>query len=375
MAFFKRTWAEIDTSALLHNYKIIKESAKDCFLMAVVKADAYGHGTDIVIPTLLKAGAEHFAVSNIDEAMELRRLGVTGEILILGYTPPEAANILAENNITQALYDTSFAKELSYFAKKENVKIKVHLKLDTGMGRIGFNFRNEEFSGLNEVLEVLNLEGIIAEGVFTHFSSADRSGENDIPFTEKQYNLFLSAAAKLKECGFTPKYTHCCNSAALLLEKNKHLSFCRPGIILYGLKPDNNLVLEEELIPVMTLKSVVSMVKEIEKDTPVSYSRTFVSKEKMKVATVSIGYADGYPRLLSNKGEVVIKGQKAKIIGNVCMDQITVDVSHIENVNMGDEVTLFGKELSAEKLAQLCSTISYEIVCGVSKRVPRIAVK
>ncbi len=370
MAFLHRTWAEISVSALVHNFKTIKDSAKNSKLMAVVKADAYGHGTETVIPALLYAGADCFAVSNIDEAEELRRLGVEYPILILGYTPPEAAFRLAENDIIQTVYDKAFAEKLSFHAKQSGCSVKAHIKLDTGMGRIGFDCRSDKLMGIKDALYCLNLDGISYEGVFTHFSSADTSED----YTDKQYSRFIKACEIIKENCKDIKTVHCCNSAGLLLHKDKHSALCRPGVILYGLSPDKDMTYGEELIPVMTLKSVVSMVKEVEKDTFISYGRTFKSSDKMKIATVSVGYADGYPRALSNIGEVIIKGQKAKIVGRVCMDQITVDVSHIENVEIGDEVILFGKDLPVDTLAQKVGTINYEIVCGISKRVPRIKV-
>ena len=374
MAILHRTWAEISVSALVHNFKTIKNSVKDCRLMAVVKADAYGHGTDIVLPALMSAGADCFAVSNIDEAMDLRGMDIDSPILILGYTPPEAAEKLAKNNITQTVYDKSFAQKLSLYANKANVTVTTHIKLDTGMGRIGFDCRNDDLKGFNDISEILCLSGLSFEGVFTHFSSADRSGDENGDFTGEQYNRFIKAVELIKEKCDTVKTVHCCNSAGLLLEKDKHSSLCRPGIILYGLSPDRDMKFEEELIPAMTLKSVVSMVKEVEKDTCISYGRTFKSDKKMKLATVSVGYADGYPRALSNKGEVIINGKRAKIVGRVCMDQMVVDVSHIENIEIGDEVILFGKDLPVDEIAQLCGTINYEIICGISKRVPRIKV-
>ena len=374
MAFLNRTWAEIDVSAIVHNYKTIKQSAKDCRLMSVVKADAYGHGTEIVLPALIKAGADCFAVSNIDEAMDLRNLGVDCPILILGYTPPNAAATLAKNSITQTVYDICYAQKLSQFAQKDNVKVDIHIKLDTGMGRIGFDCRTNTLNGIKEAQSVFSLEGLEVSGIFTHFSSADRSGDSNGDYTIKQYSRFEKAVNLLKSHSKKQLTIHCCNSAGLLLEKDKHSDLCRPGIILYGLSPDKDMVFSEKLIPAMTLKSVVSMVKEVEKDTYISYGRTFKSNKKMKIATVTVGYADGYPRALSNKGEVIINGQRAKIVGRVCMDQMSVDVSHIDSVEIGDEVTLFGKELPVDEIAQICGTINYEIICGISKRVPRIKV-
>ena len=374
MAFLHRTWAEIDTSALIHNFNVIKNSAANSRLMCVVKADAYGHETEIVLPALINAGADCFAVSNIDEALELRSQGVDFPILILGYTPPEAAKKLYENNIIQTVYDKDYGQKLSQYATQTGVKVKVHIKLDTGMGRIGFDCRTESLEGIAQIEKILSLDGLIFEGIFTHFSAADRSGDNEGEYTALQYSRFVKAVELIKSKCDTIKTVHCCNSAGLLYEKDKHSSLCRPGIILYGLSPDKDMEFEEKLIPVMTLKSVVSQVKEVDRDTFISYGRTFKSDKKMRLATVSVGYADGYPRALSNKGEVLIKGKRAKIVGRVCMDQMVVDISHIDGVVMGDEVTLFGKDLPVDEIAQLCGTINYEIVCGVSKRVPRIKV-
>ncbi len=370
MAFLHRTWAEIDTSALIHNYNVIKKSAENCKLVSVVKADAYGHGTNIVIPALKSAGADFFAVSNIDEALELRSLSADCPILILGYTPPSFAKVLAENNIIQTVYDKDYALMLSSCAADDNVTVSAHIKLDTGMGRLGFNCRTNDLYGIGDIEDILSLKGLLFEGIFTHFSSAD----TDSSYTENQYRLFTLAVDIIKEKCSTVKMVHCCNSAGLLLQKDKHSCACRPGIILYGLFPDKSVNVSENLIPAMTLKSVVSMVKEVDSNTFVSYGKTFKSDKKMRLATVSVGYADGYPRALSNKGRVLIGGKFANIVGRVCMDQIVVDISGIENVNIGDEVILFGKDLSVDEIADICGTINYEIVCGISKRVPRIKI-
>lgn len=374
MAFLHRTWAEIDVSALVHNFKTIKNSVDACRLMCVVKADAYGHGTEIVLPALIKAGADCFAVSNIDEAIALRKMGISSPILVLGYTPPEAAKELADNDIIQTVYDKNFAEKLSQYALSLDVQVKAHLKLDTGMGRIGFDCRDDSLDGITDIKDTLSLSGIIFEGVFTHFAAADRGGDKQGDYTNAQYNRFIKAVDIIRENCNTVNIVHCCNSAGLLMEKDKHSSLCRPGIILYGLSPDTALKFSQKLIPVMTLKSVVSQVKEIQPNTYLSYGRTFKSDKKMKLATVSVGYADGYPRALSNKGQVIINGKRCNIVGRVCMDQMIVDVSHLTNVQMGDEVTLFGKDLPVDEIAELCGTINYEIICGISKRVPRIKV-
>lgn len=372
MEILRRTWAEIDVDALIHNLKIIKSKTPDARIMAVVKANAYGHSAGIVAPVLDKNGADSFAVSNIDEALQLRSLNITKPILILGYTPPQLVKILNENNISQCVYSPEYALDLSAEAVKQNVKIKIHTKLDTGMSRIGFDCRSDDLFGIYLAISSSKLDGFDFEGIFTHFSVADRSKVEEDGFTDAQYNRFKNAVEIFKKSGLVPKYCHCCNSAGLILDGDKHLDICRPGIILYGLSPSSAPELECNLIPVMTLKSVVTMVKEINENDSISYGRTFKATEKMRIATVSIGYADGYPRLLSNKGYVIINGKKANIVGRVCMDQLSVDVTDIPDAKMGDEVILFGKELSVNVLAELCDTINYEIVCGISPRVPRM---
>ena len=374
MIFSHRTWAEIDTNALVHNLNIIKSKAKDSKIMAVVKANAYGHCTNIIAPILEKNGADSFAVSNIDEALQLREIGIKKPILILGYTLPQLAKTLCDNNISQCVYSLEYAKELSKAARDCGSKINIHIKLDTGMSRLGFDCRNDKLSGINDAIESAKLEGFLFEGLFTHFAESDRNISTDDGFTDEQFKRFNKAIENFNASGLKPKFCHCCNSAALILDNNKHLDISRPGIILYGLSPSDTPELECNLLPVMTLKSVVSMVKEIESQDTVSYGRTFKADRKMRVATVSIGYADGYPRLLSNKAYVIINGKKANILGRVCMDQLSVDVTDIPETRMGDEVILFGKELSVDILAELCGTINYEIVCGISPRVPRIEI-
>lgn len=375
MDFLHRTWAEIDLSALKHNFSIIKKLSKGSKIMAVVKADAYGHSVSLTVPVLDALGADAFAVSNIEEALILRKQGIKKPLLILGYTPVGMVEQLATNNISQCVYSSDYAKALSLEAVNKNVNVKIHIKLDTGMSRLGFNCRTGEFLGLDEAVSAASLEGFIFEGVFTHFADADRTEQTEDGFTDKQFGLFSKAVDGFKKAGLTPTYAHTCNSAALLNDNDKLLDFCRPGIILYGLTPSSSLNLQQDFKPVMTLKSVVSMVKEIDEGAAISYGRTFKAAKKMRVATVTAGYADGYPRALSNKAYVLINGKKANIVGRVCMDQMCVDITNIENVNIGDEVILFGKELPVEEIAELCSTINYEIVCGVSPRVPRIAVE
>lgn len=371
MDFLRRTWAEIDTDALKHNFDVVKKKANGTKVMAVVKADGYGHGADIVVPVLDSCGASAFAVSNINEAIKVRELGVKKPLLILGYTPEDMAKTLACYDISQCVYDKTYAENLSSNAKKNGVKVKIHIKLDTGMGRIGFDARSDSLLGIEDALYSAKLDNLILEGVFTHFADADRTETDEDGFTDKQYRHFINGVNKLKAAGLTFLYAHCCNSAALCLDKNKHLDMCRAGIILYGLTPNKELNLGKEFIPVMTLKSTVSMVKTLKKGETVNYGRTYKASKDIKVATVAVGYADGYSRLLSNKGYVLINGKKAPIIGRICMDQMSVDVTGIDT-QVGDEVILFGKDLPVEDVADICGTINYETVCAVSARVPRI---
>ncbi len=369
MEFLKRTWAEIDTSALLHNFNLIKKQTGNAILMPVVKADAYGHSDKAIVTALINAGADSFAVSNLDEALHLREYGATGPILILGYTPPENAAALADNNITQAAFSFEYAKKLSENARDK--QLNVHIKLDTGMGRIGFDARNNKLLGLEDIFKLYLIENINVTGIFTHFCVADSTKRKDKLFTKAQLERFNLVIQKIREKGFSTGLTHCANSAGTIHSGEFLYDICRPGIILYGLNPSDSVTLSG-IRPVMTLKSVISMVKPLYKGETVSYGRNFKAKRDMKIATVTAGYADGYPRALSNKGEVIINGKRAKIIGNICMDQFMIDVTDIENVKQGDEVILFGKEITANDIAKICGTIGYEITCGITPRVPRV---
>ncbi len=374
MSFIRRTWAEIDLDALGRNFAKIKSRANGP-VMAVIKADAYGHGAAILAKELEALGADSFAVSNLDEAVELRHAGITLPILILGFTPAERAPELCKYDVAQAVFSLGFAKALNAAAGDAGVNVKCHLKLDTGMGRIGFDCRNSELCGANEMFEAAMLSNLEIEGAFTHFASADSHDESDIEFTTAQHSRFMSALEILKQnTGIAPKFIHCRNSAALLLQPDMQHDISRAGIILYGLTPAYDLSLPDNFEAVMSLKSVVSMVKSVRAGESVSYGRTYSAEKDAVLATIPVGYADGYNRLLSNKGYVLINGKKANIVGRVCMDQMMVDVTDIE-VQTGDEVLLFGNGLPVEILAEMCGTINYEMVCAVSRRVPRIYIK
>lgn len=377
-SFLKRAWADISIDNIEHNYKEIKNSLnKDVKIMAVIKADAYGHGVKYIAPVLQKFGTDWFAVSNIEEALQLRSLGITKNILILGYTPPFFAKVLSDNNISQTVFDYDYALQLSNYAKKENVIINTHLKIDTGMSRIGFYHHEfNDDTALNQILEIFKLSNLKNEGIFTHFSSSDLDGDLQGEFTTLQFDLFCDLINNLKNKGIEFQLKHCCNSGAIINYPQMHLDIVRPGIILYGLYPSNKCKDKLNLKPAMTLKSVISMIKDIKKGDFVSYSKTYKAEKNMKVATIPIGYADGYPRCLSNLGYVMINKKSAEILGKVCMDQMVVNVTDIDNLKVGQEVLLFGKDfngqLDVDKFAAMCNTINYETVCIVGKRVPRV---
>ena len=372
----KRTWAEIDLDAIAHNMREIRKITNpDAQIMAVVKADAYGHGFLEVTKALLENGADRLAVAMLQEAKQLRSRGVNVPILLLGASMDNDIEDIINFDVTPNVFSYEFAKAISYVAEKKEKVTKIHIKLDTGMSRIGFDCRDNSLSGTDDAIAAARLPGFDFGGIFTHFAVSDRTPQEEDGFTAAQYSRFIAAKERFIKAGLTPKICHCCNSAAFCLDTDKHLDMCRPGIILYGLTPSSGLKLKEDFIPAMTVKSVVSMVKTVKKGDTVCYGRTFTAEREMKTATVTAGYADGYPRLLSNKGYVLIKGKKAPIIGRICMDQMSVDVTDIEDVKQGDEVILFGKELPVEELADMCGTINYEIICGISPRVPRIIIK
>lgn len=375
--YLRRTWVEIDLDAVGSNYRIVEKMTGGVPAMCIVKADAYGHGVEHIALEHQRLGAKWFGVSNIEEAMELRRYGIERNILILGYTPPEAVAQLSHYKITQAVFSLEYAKKLSEAAISSGCMVKCHIKADTGMGRIGLNCRLSEAiaSAAQEAAEICSLEGLYVNGIFTHFAVAD-DGEDGEAFTRNQYSNFIDIISALNKRGINFKYRHCCNSAATLEYPDMHLDMVRPGVILYGLAPSALLRGKYDLRPVMQLRSVISMIKTIEAGATVSYGRTFTAPKDMLIATVPIGYADGFPRVLSGRQEVLVRGKRAPIIGRVCMDQLMLDVSDIPDVAEGDTVTVFGKdgkeEITVDELADKLGTINYELVCRMARRVPRV---
>lgn len=376
--FLKRTWANINLDYLHDNITAIKNKLDPSTkIMAVVKADGYGHGDHYISNALANDGVNFFAVSNLDEALSLRHAGITSDILILGFTPAQSALELSEQNISQTVFSEKYAKELNDYCVKNNCKVNVHIKLDTGMGRIGF-IENDTIDATNEVKSLFHFKGLCFKGIFSHLSSADSLDDDSIAYTKQQVERFNRVVGTLNVQGIQFEYIHLQNSAGIAFVPNLKYTHARAGIVMYGVAPSNEEV-DLNLKPVMELKSVISLVKEIDVGTSISYNRRFVSEGKMKVATVPIGYADGYPRLLSNKGEMLVNGKRAPIIGNVCMDQLMLDVTNIVNVEEGDIVTVVGtdgdEQITFAELANKIGTISYELMCLIGRRVPRVYIQ
>ncbi|MEE1126469.1 MAG: alanine racemase [Acutalibacteraceae bacterium] len=381
-SYTKRTWAEISLDNIIHNYNIIRSNiSNNAMMCCVIKADAYGHGAVQLAKLYEELGADWFSVSNIDEALELRNNNIKLPILILGYTPVANARILSENNIAQTCHSLDYAKSLSDIAVSQGVTVKIHLKLDTGMSRIGLMCQNiERDKKYIDIAEQLcKLPNLYPQGVFTHFAVSDEA-EAGKDFTIQQFNAFIHTITELEKRGIKFDIRHCANSGAIIDYPEMHLDMVRAGIILYGLSPSEKLKSKLNLKPAMQLKSVVSQCKEIYEGTTVSYGRTFTAESQKKVVTIPIGYADGYIREIAEDGYVSIQGKKAKILGRICMDQTIVDATDIENINIGDEVIIFGdisndNTPTADDIAKWSSTINYEVVCLVSKRVPRVYYK
>ena len=367
----RRTWAEIDLDALAHNYEQArKRIGPNVKYLGVVKADAYGHGALQVAKKLEKLGADYLAVSSLDEARELRRGGVGAPILILGHTPPEMVPQLIEYGITQAVSARAKAEEYSAAAAESGGTLKVHIKVDTGMSRLGFLVRDGHFDGGVEAIaascELPNLE---AEGIFTHFAASDADDAPSEDYTRRQFAVFQKVIAALAARGRTFAIRHCANSGALARYPEMYLDMVRPGIALYGVGDDAERL---GLRPVMRLKSSVSTIKVFDPDTDISYGRTFHTTEKTRVGVLPIGYADGFCRGLSTRVSVITAQGPAPVRGRICMDMCMVDLSGLPDVHVGDTVEIFGEGQRVDRLAAMLDTIPYELTCAVSKRVPRL---
>lgn len=367
----RRCWAEIDLDALRRNFRLVRQCAQSAAVMAVVKADAYGHGDAVVAPLLEREGADAFAVACLDEALRLRRAGVTKPVLILGYTHPDNAAALAAHGIRQTVFSPQYAAALSAAAVRAGVTVRVHLKIDTGMARLGFAPDDAEGAA-----RAAALPGLSAEGIFTHFAAADSAAPQDQDYTRRQYALLTSMIDALAQRGITFPVRHCCNSAGTFAWPDCRLDLVRPGIILYGEQPSPEITLPG-LCGAMRLCAVVSQVRTLSPGDAVSYGCTYRAPHPVRAATLTVGYADGYPRSLSSRGTVSLHGRPARVLGRVCMDQIVVDASGIPQTAPGDTAVVFGGEAadSVEQVAAMTGTIGYEVLCGVGRRVPRVYIE
>jgi len=366
-------WAEIDLKAIAHNIRELRRIADpNSRLMAVVKANGYGHGSVEVARCALNNGAKVLGVARIDEAVILRNAGIDAPILIFGYTPPLFYKEILKFDLTQTVYSLQTAKELSSFALLHKSKIRIHIKIDTGMGRLGILPDSE--SALREVESIVRLSGLNAEGIFTHFSMADSP---DKSYSIRQFEIFMNFIGNLKRKEIDFCVRHAANSAGIIDMPETHLDMVRAGIAMYGLYPSEETMNHNAaLMPAMSLKSIIIHLKDVPAGFKVSYGATYETKKPTTIATVPVGYADGYSRLLSSRGHMLICGERAPIAGRVCMDMTMLDVGDIAGVKLGDEVVVLGKqkdaEISADEIASLIGTINYEVVSSLTERVRRV---
>ena len=367
-------WAEIDLDAIKYNIDSIKRRVDTKELIAVVKADAYGHGALDVSKTLVENGATKLAVAVITEAMELRHGNINTPIMILGYTPLEFAADLINYDIEQTIFDLEYATKLSEIALNLGKKAKVHVALDTGMGRIGFLIND---NSLNEILKISSLKGLEVVGIFTHFATADESDKN---YSNKQYKKFTDFNEKLISKGVNILLKHVSNSGAIIDMPNTYLDGVRAGIVLYGYYPSEDVLKQNlDLKKAISIKTQVAHVKILDKNEYVSYGRKFKTERKSIIATLPIGYADGYSRALTGKAKVIINGKFAPVVGTICMDQCMIDVTDIGDVHVGDEVIVLGKDkdlkFDADDMAKAMGTINYEVLCMIKQRIPRVYIE
>ena len=373
-----RACARIDLDAFRHNVEEIKKkTGENTGLMGVIKTNAYGHGAVVLGRELVALGADWLAVACVDEGIELRNGGISLPILVLGYTSPDQYEDLFRFDITPTVFSMEMARAMDEAARAAGRTLNIHIKVDTGMGRIGYTVTREN---AEEILEISRLKHLEVEGLFTHFACADMAGADYKEITQRQYRRYCQMEQWLLEGGLNIPVKHCANSAGIMDDPEMHKDMVRAGIILYGLYPSDEMSRESlELWPVMSLESHVTYIKTVEPGDGISYGYTYIAPRKTVVATIPVGYGDGYPRLLSNKGCVLIRGQRAPIIGRVCMDQFMVDISDIDGVCEGDLVTLVGHDgeesISLDELAALTGTISYELACDIGRRVPRLYIK
>ena len=367
-------WAEVNLDNIINNIKEIKKNINGEEIIAVVKANAYGHGAVDVAPVLIENGADRLAVAMLSEALELREAGIKVPILILGYTDVAFSEMLINNDIEQTVYSLDYAKELSKKAEALGKVAKIHIAVDTGMGRIGF-LPNEK--SVEEVVEISKLSNLRITGIFTHFSNAD---EQDKSYAHNQIEKFNSFINEIEKREVNLGLKHISNSASIIDIEDAHYNAIRPGIILYGYYPSDYINKDKlKLMPALSLKCQVIHVKELPKGEYIGYGRKFRTERDSVIATLPIGYADGYIRGLYEKAHVIINGKLTPVVGKICMDQCMVDVTDIGPVKVGDEVVLLGEDNgvknNADDMAKMLDTINYEILCMIGRRVPRIYIK
>lgn len=367
--------AEINLDNLIHNISEVKRlSQGTAKILAIVKGDAYGHGARQMAKTMIENGVDRFAVAILDEALELRSDGIAAPILVLGYTQKERFKFVVANDIEQTIYSLEAAKELSLEAGRQGKEVRIHVKIDTGLGRIGFK---ADESSITTIKEISMLPNIIIEGIFTHFATAQNKNKD---FTIQQFERFYNICSKLEDEGMEFKFKHCANSATIIDHPNMYMDMIRPGSILYGLAPSQEVKLERiNLQQVISLKALITHVKEIDVGESVSYNREFIALRKTKVASLPLGYADGYSKKLSGKAEVLVHGKRVPVIGSICMDQCMIDVTNIPDIKVGDEVVLLGKQkcefISADEIAEKLEIPYTEVVSRIGRRVPRVYIK
>ncbi len=367
----RRTWAEIDLDALEHNYHKLRERVGEGVkFLGVVKADAYGHGSVQVSKKLEELGADYLAVSSIDEAMELRENGVKMPVLILGHTPKEQVENLIRYDLTQAVTCKAKALEYNEEAEKLGKTLRVHIKVDTGMSRLGYLCEGEGFAhGVEGIVEACRLPHLDAEGIFTHFAKSDNRTEDGRQHTNHQFKLFCDVIREAgKEWGHSFRIRHCANTGAVANYPETFLDMVRPGLLLYGY---GEYAKELDLRPVMSLKTTISTIKVYPKGTEISYDGLYVTEDTTRVGVMPIGYADGFFRCLSNRWSVYTQDGPARQLGKICMDMSMIDLTHCPHVEVDSEIEVFGTHNPIEKMAEMAGTIPYELTCAVSKRVPR----
>ncbi len=376
MKLLKRTWADVSLDNLSHNYHVLRQSVPSgCRFLGVVKADAYGHGAVPISRHLEDLGAEYLAVSNLEEAIQLRRDGLRLPVLILGYTPPAYGEDMADLGIRQEVHSLEYAQALEERLSGTNKRLFVHLKLDTGMTRLGFLCQGGE-SVLQELLAVMELPHLAVEGMFTHFPASDSPAPEDMEFTRQQYKLFCSYIEALQAKKLRPEICHCCNSGATILHPEFALDMIRPGVATYGIAPSPLLAGRLDLKPILTLNSTISQIRTYPAGVSVSYGRSYVTPREQTLAVVPIGYADGLPRRLSGQTEFLLHGVRVPVVGRICMDMCMVDVSNVPQAKVGDSVIVMGTGRDGARsicgVAAQIDTIPYEILCGINKRIPRM---